>query len=261
MATKLTKLRIGELTLCPEGANQGAKVVLMKMADPSKELNMPDDVKKVADLETQIAELTKSNEKLTADLAKMGKDCEAEKAGREKAEKDLGETKKAVDLAKSDEVIKLDDKTEIRKSVVGDAQFAIFKAMNDRAQAAEQKAEGAVFEKMAETVYKNLPGKPDEKGQVLKAIGKLEKSAADTLTAMLKAGDEAMAMAMTERGQSGQGIVKSGTPTGDLDDIAKSIKSKEPALTYEQAYAKGLDTPEGAAAYARMKAEQHRSNN
>ena len=55
-----------------------------------------------------------------------------------------------------------------------------------------------------------------------------------------------MAKAFESRGTSA--VPSSGN---ELNDIAKSIRTADPSLSVEQAMAKALDTPEGAAAYSK----------
>lgn len=237
------------------------------LTDEPKPINkgdrdMPDNAeKKISDLEKQVAELTEKLNAATADLTKAGEDLTAAKAATAKAEAektdaeflgkmdakqrafyeamsddDKAKAKKGTmaDLdkaiakaAEGDEVLKIDG-NEIRKSVVGESQFAALKALakkNDdlakQASDANETLQKANFEKAADETVKHLPGTTVEKGAVLKAINDLPEAVKKTLDTMLKAGEAAIVSAFKSVGHQGGEIEKAaGAFQKKVDDIA-----------------------------------------
>jgi hypothetical protein len=222
-----------------------------------KESSMPDDPKKVADLEKAVADLTKRAETAEA-IAKL--------SGVEKAHYDkLGDADKPGFLAKSAD----DRKAEIAKA--GDADPVVYKsadgvefrksddprlvAMAKRADEADRIAkaeretrETAEFTKRAETEIGHLPGDAALKGKVLKHLASAPEDVAKAADTMLKAGDSAIAKSFTKFGVAG------GDPTGDnpeakLNSLAKAHAEKN-NVSFAKAYSAVLDTEEGKRLYA-----------
>jgi len=168
------------------------------------------------------------------------------------------QVKKAVD---DDEVIEVDGRT-IRKSAVGEDQFALFQSLSKKSEDAERiakeeqaKRETAEFTKKAEEEYANLPGEPIAKGKVLKAVADLSKEDREALEAMLKSGEEAAAELSKERGHS---LLPDGDgPEERLEALVKEHASKN-SVSIDKAYDAVLDTPEGKALYQESE-EQKRS--
>lgn len=96
-ATLLTDLELHEVSLVKRGANQGAKLALIK------KLEEEDNI--MEELETKIQELTKALESATADL-------EATKSELEKSQATIAE------LSKEEEVVEEVNKAELPESVV-----------------------------------------------------------------------------------------------------------------------------------------------
>jgi len=137
--------------------------------------------KTVEQLETELTALKAENAVLKTErdtaIAKADKakaDCDAAMEGEEKAKKALSEA--------TDEVIKVED-TEVRKSEVGPAQFALTKALID-------KADKATFEKRAQDEFPHLVGTSAEKGLVLKAMATMPEAAATALKSIMTAAEK-----------------------------------------------------------------------
>jgi hypothetical protein len=161
------------------------------------------------------------------------------------------------------EVIKTeDDETltsggvTIKKSVVGEDMFAFMKKQQEDldaerkvSKAAREKAELQDFTKQAELRFPNLPGTPSDKGSVMKAISKMSKEDNDAVTAMLKAGNEAINLsgAFEEIGHS---YTKTGaeTPVAKLNKMAETYAT-ENSVDFAKAYDAVLATNEGIALY------------
>lgn len=194
---------------------------------------MSDDIKKVADLEAQVATLTKS----VTDLTKAKDEAEAKAA-------DLA---KAADIAKNDEVLKVGE-TEVRKSAVGEATFAMFKAQQADLQKARDETDMAILTKRAGDELGQLPGEAIAKAKVLKAINGMSAEDKAVLDTMLKAGQAAIA-----KGFQKFGVVSGGAnadnPTAKLDTLAKA-KAEKDSISFAKAYTAVLDTEEGKRLYA-----------
>ncbi len=89
---------------------------------------------------------------------------------------------------------------EKRLAAADDRERALAKRVAD----AEERAELAEFTKRAETEYPNTPGKPEEKGRMLRDIEKLAEPARTAALAALKAGDAALATLSKSAGYSGR---------------------------------------------------------
>lgn len=214
---------------------------------------MPDDTKKVADLEAQLADTKKALDTATAVMA-----LKAE----EKAHYDgLDETAKAAFLAKSESaratelaekaaqnevVYKSDDGAEFRKSddprlvQMAKDRDADRKAMKE----ATEKAELSEFTKAAEKDYGHLPGETVAKAKSLRAVSKLGKEDRDAIEAMLKAGEKAMVDAMKAVGSDGAGA--GGDAVEKLDKLIKTEMTKS-NVNYNTAYETVIKTDEGKA--------------
>lgn len=143
--------------------------------------------KTVAELNTQIAELTGKLAKAEADLATEKKRADDAVAKADKAEKSA-----------TDETITLKG-VAFKKSATDPATFAVMKAMAEEIEVA--KAEGE-----ADAVFKSMPGDKTMKGAVLRAVNAItdeatRKGALD----MLKAGAEAFADLLKTKGTNKPG--------------------------------------------------------
>jgi hypothetical protein len=196
--------------------------------------DMTDLEKKVGDLTSQVADLTKRAEKAEADLA------------TEKAK--VADLAKAADIAKNDEVLKVGE-TEVRKSAVGEASFAFMKAQQAEIQKARDEADMERLQKRAETEIGHLPGEAIAKAKVLKAINGMGEEDRKVLDTMLKAGEAAITKGFEKFGVSPRTSVGSDDPTAKLDGLAKARATKD-GTSFAKAYDEVLKTDEGRALYA-----------
>ena len=162
----------------------------------------------------------------------------------------------AKEFAKSkanDEVFSMNG-VDVRKSEVGDSMFTILKAQqaqidnaNSRADKAEQKLEKSDLEAEAVELFPNLPGTAEEKGNILKSIRTLPEDQQEKQIQMLKAGDEALAKQMGEKGFS-KSDGDDQSPNEQLEALAKTY-AKDNSVSFEKAYSAVLDTKEGQELY------------
>lgn len=197
---------------------------------------MSDDIKKVADLEKAVTDLTKRAEKAEADLVK--------------ANEATAELTKAADIAKNDEVLKVGE-TEVRKSAVGEASFAFMKAQQAEIAKARDETDMERLTKRASDELGQLPGETIAKAKVLKAINAMSAEDKAVLDTMLKAGQAAIAKGFTKFGV-GHGAPDAGDPEGKLEAMAKA-KAEKDNVPYPAAYDRVLKSAEGAALYAEMR--------
>lgn len=235
-----------------------------------KENTMPDDVKKVADLEASVTKLTTDLTAMTkrAETAELiGKMSDAEKAHYSKmSDKDKEEwaklsdeeKKKRMDAAKSadDVVYKAADGTEFRKS--DDPRLVTMAKRADEsekvAKAEREARETAEFTKRAETEAGNLPGDATLKGRVLKHLASADKDVREAGEAMLKAGDKAIAKAFDRIGKTG-GKPEEGSAQAQLDAlIAKHAADNK--VTVEVATAAVMKSADGNRLYQEVKASE-----
>jgi hypothetical protein len=159
-------------------------------------------------LEQALAEISKLNGELEATKAKL---TVAEQAALDAKEAE-GKAKKALAEA-TDEVLKVGE-TEIKKSAVGDGNFAIFKAQEDRAQTAE-------FEKRASTDFGHVVGTPSEKALVLKARAGMTEAGQTALDAILTSAEK-----MAAAGFGRLGGRDGGDPSSDVGKAIATYKGK-----------------------------------
>ena len=237
MPKLLEKLKLSELSLVDKGANQHARVSIFKRDASEKpedakaevlgksgnkeKVSMSTVEKKVegltADLEkanTALAEATAKLEKADA----FSKLSDAEKSFIEKMD-DKGkgdymgmsaaDRKKKMDsVKKSDETLEVHGQT-ISKSAVGDAEFAIFKALTEEAAIAKadiakarETAELVTFTKQASDEFGALPGTEAEIAAVLKGLSTLDDDVKKTTLAIFKSAATSAAAALEKVGHS-----------------------------------------------------------
>jgi myosin heavy subunit len=192
--------------------------------------------KSTADIEALKAEAEKAKSKMPADeeeYAASMKDDKAQKAFREMAP----EARKAA-MAKAkadDEVLKVEGVGEIRKSVVGEAQFALFKAQQVQNETIRKDLDAerdlrkrAELTKSVETGFmKDFTGKTDDKVDVLKAIESItDEKVRKNLTDMLETGAKAVKAAFTTLGHGGQGSLDPDVKKAADDFMAKVTEIK-----------------------------------
>lgn len=122
------------------------------------------------------------------------------------------------------------------KASASDARFSSLHAevasLRERAERAEKIASEerdarllGEYSKRAEKEYPNVPGTPEEKGRVLKALDeKLDATEAKALKIMLASGNNAMSTLMRERGTTQPGA---GSAIAELEAIGAQISREE----------------------------------
>ena len=146
---------------------------------------------------------------------------------------------------------------ELRKSVGAD--FIALAQNNDILMKRLDKSDEVVakndLEKRATELLPNLPGTIEERAAVLKAVDGIEdKDHRAAAMANLASQNTALGKSLTTFGyQGGNGAIlpEAGGEAGDLDKLAKKYQADNAGVTYEKAYSKVLETPAGAAAYAK----------
>jgi hypothetical protein len=163
--------------------------------------------------------------------------------------------KGVVQKVENDETFTANGK-EIRKSVVGAGTFDFMKAQqaeiekaNNLFKVEKEKRELQDFMKQAELQYPNLPGEVNNKGMVMKSISSMPTEVRDTLSTMLKAGNEAMDSANLFKEIGSEGIpMDDGSPLSKLNKMAEE-KARTDGTTEAVAYSAVLNTPEGNQLY------------
>ena len=182
--------------------------LIKELAGSSGEQHNPDEVTMSEDMTKKVAELEKSLSETKAELDKAYKDMAEMKAMEEKK-------KKMDEMKKNDETIEVSGQ-KISKSVVGDEQFAVLKALGDEIKKARDEAETAKLEKRAAEDFKHLPGTVAEVAKMLKAIGSMEPEVAKSFEAVLKSVEEKNSEAFKTVGKSSRGN----------EEVAKSFDEK-----------------------------------
>lgn len=147
-----------------------------------------------------------------------------------------------------DEVLKIGTH-EIKKSVVGESQFEVFKFQHEQIektkkelQIEKDKSELLDFSKRADSQYPHIPGTSELKGKILKAVEKLEdqevsKAILGTFTSLEKLMSGYL---FTENGTPDD-INKINTiddPEAELDKRAEEFSKKDGKISKEQAFVK-----------------------
>lgn len=220
-----------------------------QVADLTKKLEtltkVDDKAAEVVKLTTQIDEMTKALEDATVAIeqlslqkaefeaiAKLSSDEKDHCAGMSADDKASFVAMSQADRAKAmkksadaDEVVVLEGQT-IKKSLVGEAPFAVMKAQSERikkneADLAIEKAarETVVFEKRAGDEFAHVAGTVQERGAMISAIEKMEEPLKKSFLAVLTASEKLAKMAFDRVGHGG------GTdPTKDNTDINKAAR-------------------------------------
>lgn len=194
------------------GAADGATIKAIEDLFSKGKSTMP---KSIEELQTEVTALTKRAETAEAGLAKANADMTALGDQKAKADEECATAKAALaavnkgdlekqvaeltgerdtlkaDLAKAtDETVKVEG-VEIRKSAVGNAQFAAFKASESRAQRAE-------FEKRAQADFPLVTGSAVEIGKILKLRDGADEETRKAIDAVLES-NQAMSKAGFDR--------------------------------------------------------------
>lgn len=196
---RYTELSLKELSSVDRPAQPGARMVIMKRDDSTEGTeSMAKTVDELtADLgkaNTEISTLKSTTASLEAQLAAANKAKDDFMAERDKAKEECT-TAKAALVAATDETIKVEG-TEVKKSEVGEAQFALTKALINKADMAE-------FEKRAHAEFPNVVGTAAEKAQLLKAIDGMPEDAKKAATAVLLSAEKMTAAGFERLGSGG----------------------------------------------------------
>lgn len=146
---------------------------------------------------------------------------------KDKEDADKKAKKAADDLAKgADETLTVDGET-IRKSVVGEAQFAMFKSMNAKLEKAADEQAVAVIAKRAAVDMPKISKSADELGTLIHGIAKHDQKLADDVEAILKAASAQIAKGalFAEVGKSSTGT-GGGTASAQIETMAQEQVTK-----------------------------------
>lgn len=276
----LKDIKITEISGVDRPAQEGARKVLIKRADDcededkkgkgkmpkgkenneNEDDNMPEMEKTVKTLTKSVEALTKENEalkkaqeraeaiqKFDADMLAYFKGLKPE-AQEEFLTKSSTLQKAAVaNFKASDEEVVIEGQT-IRKSVVGDATFAIFKAQDKRIKDNEEaiakanaKAADAEIRKMVSTEFAHLTGTEQERFEMLKSVMAMPEAAKNQMLKTLKASEATNAALFKRKGSSFEDNDES-TAAGKVEKMAKKMQADSAGkLTYHQAYSKVLE--------------------
>ena len=284
--TVFVDFEIDEISGVDRPAQKGARVVIMKrdtekpsaggdneegVLDELADDSSPDDGKRKTNKEEDTMSDKPKDQAKSPETAALEKRVEkaeavatmtdAQKAHYGTLEGDAAEAflKKApeereaelAEVSKEDPVVYKDlDGHEYRKSdderIVASAKRAD-KAVREGA-AAKAAAKKTEFEKRAGEEMAHFPGETEAKVAVLKALEEVPEEHREAAANMVKAADDALGGAFETRGVSTSPTF---TKAEDqLDALAKKIqKDSDGKLSYEQAYAKALESSEGREAY------------
>ena len=208
-----------------------------------------EDASKVAEIQEQLATATKQLEAVQAELTKAQAErdeaqAKASLSADEKAHYeslDEEERKKFLALdAKAREKVMTkaiaDDETltvegrPVRKSVVGEDVFAVFKAQQERIATQDEaiakertRREDLEFAKQAEEQLSHLPGETSAKANALREIAKLDEAVQKTISTLLAAGEKLAASAFNTIGHDGD-LKKT---AGDFETKVSKIATEE----------------------------------
>jgi hypothetical protein len=220
MATILRKLTIRRVALVDAGANQEAFVNLFKRDGDMADKETP-EAKRLADLEKQVAELTKA--KTDADAATA------------KAEKD-----KAAEIAKAEQGKKTAE--QVAKEA-GEAVTALQKQLISATDQIGKLAEEREIERFTE-IAKSVPhlGPAAESVPQLRAIAKaLDTKAFEAYLVKQRAIAEQLRQSNLLKEIGGNGDGDGLEFSAKMATLAKQFQAEDKKLTPEQAYVKALE--------------------
>lgn len=256
MPNHLKDLRLYELSLVDNPANKQARVTLYKRAPAgktglhTKESEMDELKKRIAELEGSVADVTKKLEAASASVATLTKERDDAIAKATAADAKATELQKAADIAKGDESFVADGGIVVKKSEVGDTTYKLLKSQHEKLDLVD-------LTKRAEADIGNLPGEPAMKARIIKAIDGIgdeavRKAAFETL----KAADAAMKGRMKAVGEDGEtGVTKA---EDKIEKAARKYQADNKIASYPAAYDAFLKTEEGRELYAEADAESRR---
>lgn len=237
-AKKMAELQ-DELTAATAKAEEAAAKVEKAEADAA-------EAAKAAAAELVKASMSDVEKDYFATLDKAGKDkfMDMDEEDRKK------ESKKSLD---NDEVLEVAGRS-IRKSIVGDDQFAVIKHQQEESvqlnkALTEERDRRVTVEltKKAETDLSHMPGTTEEKVAALKVLGDMDAEARKALETMLAAGDKAVSAAFKT---IGHGDGSKGDPDAAAFSKRISEVKKRDECTQNEALAKAREEfPEEFKAY------------
>ena len=268
---KLVKLDVNFVSLVSQGANPGANIVMIKEFDMNKtdgiSVNIDEATltgilqKGLADFLTKKEDgvdlnegIQKALQSVTTELSDvLSKSVEEavtkaleSKKEPEKKEPEQKETKKSLE----DETCTFNGVT-ISKSVIGAEAFDGIIAMQKELAKTQHEALMKSLEVEVEKSYPNLPGEARDKAILLNSINQMPENISKMAKEYLsKANDNLGTVVEKSIGSSKPGADVSAKKEAEqkLDALAKEIMEKD-GLSFGDAYAKALNTPEGTKLY------------
>jgi hypothetical protein len=255
VATKLTLLKLSELSLVDSPTNKQACVTIFKRApdvdepvhQPEGDANMADQDTEQDVLKSQLADLTKKLE-VAELIAKMGDDEKDYMKAMDDKDRAAFMALAAEDrqakmkVSKAAEETLVVDGTTVRKSLVGEGVFAVLKSQQaaielQRAEItkAKDEAELATLTKRAADDFGHLVGTDAEKAAVLKAVAALPESVRNTAEAILTAAEELSKAAFKTEGHKNGTGRQNGTATDELETLTKAHMADH-SVDYVTAY-------------------------
>ena len=241
--TKLTKLRIHELSIVDAGANQGAIAVLMKRdagaTGPTGDPIMPEkNAPTLEDLDKAVKAAADENARILAEKTKL----EAEKV----------ELQKQLDAANAAAVEKANkEATDLTKRLEDETKART--ALEKRLAEIEDEREIAKYVTKAAD-YKHLPMTPAELAPALRAIDKLAKDQAEVIHKALAATSEALGKALEALPYVRSDVPTSG-PEAEYNGLVQKYAT-EKGVDEAAATDAVLKTEAGKQAYNRMRLAQ-----
>lgn len=255
MAKELVKIDLDEISLVDNPANQSAKVVLAKRADPNQEDNMADkEIEKADDamknrmkmyMDKGMSEkdakmkaemdMKKSAEDLLTEVDTLSVEVETLKSAS--AEKDAEIAKmKETEISKSEETFALDGQV-IRKSDVSESVFTVLKKQAEDIAKMKSDQEMTELKKRAGETFANLGGSDDVKANILKFA-----EANAEVMEVLKAANEGLKEIFVEKGEQ---VVDDGSdPMTQVNKMAADY-AVEHKVSKEAAFAEVTKSGEG----------------
>lgn len=267
--TFLRDIEIAEYSTCGLGRNPGTPIALKK-GNPEATVTKEEiaALKKAAEegkkAKEEAEKAKKDSDAKIAHLSLLASLTDVEKGHMESmddkakeaylaksADERKVEAKEAVKKAQEDDEQLEVAGVTVKKSAVGDASFAIMKAMAAENKAAKEiavlekaKREQAETEAEAESTFDNLAGSPADKAKLLKAAKDDEK-----VMEILKSANAAMGANFDEIGSSAPAGADGSSPNDRMETLVKSYMNENPGVDEPSAYAAVMDTPAGRKAY------------
>ena len=203
-----------------------------------------DGIEKAESKDAFLAKSADERDGLIAEAKKRAEEAEAKKNAEDPV---LHTTKAGLDIRKSDgpTVLALAKQADERDTENADLRKQV-KALTDETST-------ATYLKRAREELPDVPGSEEARAAMLKAIDGIEdEKHRETALAALKSKGDGISKLFKSLGTADPGASDDaeGEASSDkLEKLAKAYQKDHPELSYEQAEARVLDTPEGAALY------------